>query len=80
MSVITEGGCARDGLGVPYLGLWVLRLPTNCAERLPATLAPAGEDQPTDDPGQDLMLSAGSRLSVEPTLEQASLRGEMRLC
>lgn len=51
----------------------MLWLPTDCAERLPATLAPAREDQPTDEPGQDLMLSAGSRLSVEPMLEQASL-------
>ena len=66
--------------GVPYLGPWVLRLPMDCAERLPATLALAGEDQPVDDAGQDLMLSVGSRLSTEPTLEQASLRGEERPC
>lgn len=76
-SVTHGGGRARDRLGVPYLAPWVLRLPTDCTERLPATLGLAGEDQPADDPSQDLMLSAGSRLSVEPTLEQASLQGEM---
>lgn len=77
---VTAGdGHAQDGLGVPYLGPWVLRLPTDCVERLPAKLGLVGEDQPADDPSQDLMLSAGSRLSTEPTLEQASLRGETRL-
>lgn len=69
---------AQRGLWVPHLGLWVLRLPMDCAEMLPATLPPAGEDQPVDEPGQDLMLSAGSRPSVDPMLEQASLWGEER--
>lgn len=72
--------CTQEGLRVPYLGPWVLWVPTDCAERLPATLVPAGEEQLTDEPGQDLMLSVGSRLSVEPMLEQASLRGEERSC
>lgn len=56
----------------------MLRLPMDCAERLPATLAPVGDDQPADEPSQERMLSAGSRLRMEPTLEQASLRGEER--
>lgn len=63
---------------MPYLRLWVLRLPTDGAEMLPATLALAKDVQPAEELGQDLTLSAGSRLSTEPTLEQASLRGQER--
>lgn len=65
-------------VAAPYLGPWALRLPTDCAERLPATLPPVGDDQPAAKPSQERMLSAGSRLRTEPTLEQASLRGEKR--
>lgn len=54
----------------------MLRLPTDSVEMLPATLPPVGDDQPIDEPGQEQRLSVGSRLSTEPTLEQASLWGE----
>jgi len=66
----------QSPLAVPYLRPWVLRLPTDSAEMLPATLPPVGDDHPIDEPGQEQRLSAGSRLSTEPTLEQASLWGE----
>lgn len=56
----------------------MLRLPMEGAEMLPATLALARDVQPVEELGQDLMLSAGSRLSTEPTLEQASLREQER--
>lgn len=52
----------------------MLRLPMEGAGMLPATLAVARDVQPVEELGQDLMLSAGSRLSTE----QASLGEQER--
>lgn len=59
---------------VSYLRLGVPRLPTDCLDRLPATLVLVGDDQPAADPSHDLKLSPGSKLRVEPTLDWASLQ------